>query len=408
MLTESFILKRAHKKLEDLSHQQRLPIAVVMPDGIEHRLSASPVVRIHIRNMKALGALTSPSLDSLAEAYIEGWIDLNGEIDHIITQAVNLAQTGLAPESKLARLLPKGKHSKKADKASIQYHYDVSNQFYAHWLDPAMVYSCAYFEHGNETLEIAQQKKIDHILKKIRLAPGERLLDIGCGWGALSLRAAEKFGARVVGITLSTQQYELATARVKAANLTDRIELRIQDYRDITETFDKVTSVGMFEHVGLQNLRQYFTIVRDRLKPGGLAMNHGITTTDVDNRDTPFGGGAFIDRYVFPNGELPHISTVLREIERAGLETLDVENLRRHYALTSKEWSRRFEAASDQLKKLVPERTWRIWRVYLPGVAWAFTDNWISLNQILVCHAGAEGTSPKLNPTPMNRRYIYD
>lgn len=403
MLTDSFILNRAHKKLGALAQSHTLPISVRLPDGREHAFSPNPSVKIHVHHSKALAALMSPSLDTLAESYIEGWIDLEGDITDIVNQAVNLSKLELAPPSKLARLLPQSRHSKKDDQKSIAYHYDVSNEFYAQWLDPAMVYSCAYYENGDESLELAQQKKIDHILTKIMLKPGEHLLDIGCGWGALAIRAAQQFGANVVGITLSKEQLALAQERVRRAGLSRQIELRLQDYRDVTEVFDKVTSVGMFEHVGLTNLKAYFGIVHDRLKPGGLAMNHGITTTDVDNRDTPFGGGTFIDKYVFPNGELPHISTVLREIERAGLETLDVENLRRHYARTALEWSNRFEAAGKHLKKMVSERTWRIWRVYLPGVSWAFHDNWISLNQVLVCRAGPDG----LNPAPMSRGYMY-
>jgi cyclopropane-fatty-acyl-phospholipid synthase len=420
MLTDAFILKRANKKLAQLAQhaqraqsaqsklspqQQFLAISIAMPDGTLHQLGPNPQVHLAIHHIKALGALTAPSLDSLAQAYIEGWLDIEGDISQVIRQAVNLSQTELAPSANIARMVPKSIHTKKADQASIQYHYDVSNDFYAQWLDPAMVYSCAYFENGNETLEEAQQKKIDHILKKIQLRPGETLLDIGCGWGALALRAAQGFGARVVGITLSKQQHALATERVMAAGLSGQIDIRLQDYRDITETFDKITSVGMFEHVGLKNLAQYFQVVHDRLKPGGLAMNHGVTSTDIENRETPFGGGAFIDQYVFPNGELPHIGTVLKEIEAAGLETLDVENLRRHYTMTSQEWSRRFELALPKLCELVPQRTLRIWRVYLPGVAWAFQDNWISLNQILSCHAGRQVS---LNPTPMNRRYMYE
>ena len=404
MIPESFVLNRAHKKLEELAQQQQIPLSVALPDGRQYDLSSAPKVQLRIRDTKALAALSAPSLDSLAEAYIEGWVDLDGDVQDIVDQAVALANSSKSSSPGLLRLLPRANHTKKADKAAIEYHYDVSNDFYAHWLDPNMVYSCAYFEQGDEDLETAQIKKIDHILKKIQLKAGETLLDIGCGWGALSIRAASTFGARVVGITLSTQQYELAKERVAAQGLSDRIDIRLQDYRDVTETFDKVTSVGMFEHVGLKNLKHYFSIVQRCLKPGGLAMNHGITTSSVDNRETPFGGGAFIDKYVFPSGELPHISTVLREIELAGLETLDVENLRRHYALTCQEWSRRFEASAEELRGLVSERVWRIWRVYLPGVAWAFRDNWISLNQILVCHAGPIG----LNPTPMSRRYIYD
>ncbi len=407
MLPQKLILSRANKKLQDLSLRSNIPLSILMPDGNRHELGNRANVTIHVKDIKALQSLANPGLDTLAKAYIEGWLDVEGSIQDIVDHAVSLSKAAIKPNGanqELARLTPKGRHSKKEDAQSIQYHYDVSNEFYSHWLGPTMVYSCAYFEDGNETLEEAQIKKIDHILKKIMVKPGERLLDIGCGWGALAIRAAQQFGAKVVGITLSKQQFELASDRVRQAGLQNEIEIRLQDYRNVTEVFDKVTSVGMFEHVGLKNLKPYFSIIKSRLKPGGLAMNHGITSTDIHNGETPLGGGAFIDQYVFPNGELPHISTVLREIEAAGLETLDVENLRRHYAQTATEWSNRFEQSIELLATLVPEKTLRIWRVYLPGVAWAFRENWISLNQVLVCHAGPQN----LNPTPLNRRYIYD
>ncbi|MCB2038854.1 MAG: class I SAM-dependent methyltransferase, partial [Ottowia sp.] len=243
-------------------------------------------------------------------------------------------------------------HSKQSDREAIQYHYDVSNEFYAQWLDPAMVYSCAYFETGQETLAEAQTRKIDHILTKLRLKPGQTLLDIGCGWGALVLRAAEKFGARCVGITLSQNQHDLAVERVRAAGLQDRIEIRLQDYRDVKGPFDRISSVGMFEHVGLKNLPGYFRIVHDLLAPGGWALNHGITSTDPDNAETSYGGGRFIDRYVFPQGELPHIGTVLTTMQQGGLEAVDVEGLRRHYARTLSFWSEAFEAHTAQIKPL--------------------------------------------------------
>ena len=222
-----------------------------------------------------------------------------------------------------------------------------------------MVYSCAYFERGDETLAEAQQKKIDHILTKLRVQPGQRLLDIGCGWGALVLRAAERFGARCVGITLSQNQFDLATERVRAAGLQGRVEIRLQDYREVHEQFDRISSVGMFEHVGLKNLRAYFQQIHDLLTPDGWALNHGITSSDAQNGETRHGGGRFIDRYVFPNGELPHIGTVLTTMQEGGLEALDAENLRRHYVRTLRCWSDAFETKSAHLKTLVDDKTWR-------------------------------------------------
>ena len=263
-----------------------------------------------------------------------------------------------------------------------------------------MVYSCAYFRDPHDSLETAQEAKLDHILGKIRLAPGQRLLDIGCGWGALAIRAASRYGAQVLGITLSRDQYDLASARVAAAGLEAQVEIRLLDYRDVDGRFDRVTSVGMFEHVGLRNLRAYFTKIRNLLADDGICMNHGITSTDPDSAESPLGGGEFIDRYVFPHGELPHLSLVLKEMAAAGLEALDVENLRRHYALTTQHWSRRFEQHADQLRALAGEKRFRIWRAYLAGCSYGFQQHWISLHQVLAVKAGR-------NFMPLTRDYMY-
>jgi cyclopropane-fatty-acyl-phospholipid synthase len=293
-------------------------------------------------------------------------------------------------------------HTRAQDRTAIQYHYDVSNDFYAEWLDPAMVYSCAYFAQGDETLAEAQTRKIDHILTKLRLQPGHTLLDIGCGWGALVLRAAQAFGARCVGITLSQNQFDEATARVRAAGLADRVEIRLQDYRDVEGPFDRISSVGMFEHVGLKNLASYFRIIHDLLAPDGWALNHGITTTDPQNGETRHGGGRFIDRYVFPQGELPHIGTVLTTLQEGGLEAFDIESLRRHYARTLQCWSDAFEARSKRLQQLVPDRTWRIWRMYLVGSQSAFEHDELSLFQVLCRRSGQLADT-----LPWSRRWVY-
>jgi cyclopropane-fatty-acyl-phospholipid synthase len=243
-------------------------------------------------------------------------------------------------------------------------------------------------------------QKIDHILTKLRVRPGDRLLDIGCGWGALILRAAEKFGARALGVTQSQNQYELARERIAAASLAGRCEVRIEDYRDVTGTFDRITSVGMFEHVGLRNLRGYFTKVHELLADNGATLNHGITSTDPDSGETPWGGGDFMERYVFPHGEVPHISLALKEMCAAGLEPMDVENLRRHYATTLTHWTERFEAAGERLKAIAGEKRWRIWRLYLAGCAHGFANNWMALHQVLAIKAGAD-------VLPLTRDYMY-
>ncbi|MFN4003810.1 MAG: class I SAM-dependent methyltransferase [Hylemonella sp.] len=362
-----------------------------------------PKVVIRVRKAAAVPLLLSPSLDSLGEAYVEGLIDVEGSVDDILEMAHALAEAGAAKgESRLARIARHFTHTKKSDQEAIQYHYDVSNEFYQAWLDPRMVYSCAYFENGDETLEQAQLKKIDHILTKVQLQPGQRLLDIGCGWGALVMRAAEKYGARCVGITLSQRQFELASERVRAAGLQDRVEIRLQDYRDVQGQFDRITSVGMFEHVGLDYLVPYFARIRELLTDDGWVLNHGITSTDPNDGETRHGGGRFIDRYVFPQGELPHISTVLKTMQEGGLEALDVESLRRHYARTTALWSQAFEAQGERLQQMVDQKHWRIWRVYLAGCAWAFDHDEISIYQVLCRKAGrlAHGL-------PWSRRWMY-
>lgn len=391
-----------------LRSQANLPVLVqwgehpVPGSGLQLGDFDEPRVVIRLCKAAAVPRLLSPGLDSLGEAYVEGLIDVEGRVADILDVAHRLAEAGSRTESRLTRIARHFKHSRKSDQAAIRYHYDVSNAFYQAWLDPRMVYSCAYFENGDETLEQAQLKKIDHILTKVQLRPGQRLLDIGCGWGALVIHAAQAYGARCLGITLSQRQFELADERVRAAGLQDRVEIRLQDYRDVQGSFDRITSVGMFEHVGLDHLPAYFARIRELLTDEGWALNHGITSTDAHDGETRYGGGRFIDRYVFPQGELPHIGTVLRALQEGGLEALDVESLRRHYARTTALWSQAFEAAGDRLRSLVDERRWRIWRVYLAGCQWAFEHDEISLYQVLCRKSGRPA-----HGLPWSRRWMY-
>jgi cyclopropane-fatty-acyl-phospholipid synthase len=247
------------------------------------------------------------------------------------------------------------------------------------------VYSCAYFENGNEDLASAQLKRIDHILRKIQVQPGQKLLDIGCGWGALVLHAAQKFGAQCVGVTPSQNQFDLATERVKAAGLSDKIEIRLQDYRDVQGQFDCITSVGMFEHVGQENLEEYQKI-RNLLADDGIVINHGITTTHPDNSPRAIGARSFIGRYVFPSGDLPpHLSLLARATQKVGLETLDIENLRPHYVRTLELWGENFEAGTDEVRKYIDDERFRLWGLYLACLAHAFAVDDLSLHQ-MVCY----------------------
>ena len=385
-----------------------LPLRVELWNGEHVDLSADPPrVTIRVPKPSSLRYLLSPTLYNLGRTYVEGALEIRGRAADMIRIGSELAAAKGKPDrrSSLFGALPLrllSPHTRQKDAEAIRYHYDVSNDFYAAWLDPNMVYSCAYFEEGSEDLATAQVRKIDHILRKIDVRPGQSLLDIGCGWGALAIRAAQHFGARCVGITLSENQAALARERVAQAGLDKQVEIRLQDYRDVEGQFDRITSVGMFEHVGVQHLPEYFAKIDSLLAPGGVVMNHGITTTDVDGRSTPYGGGEFIDQYVFPHGELAHLSAVVKAMQQGGLEVRDVENLRRHYARTCALWTENFESRFDAIGQLTDARRQRIWHVYLAGCAYAFAHDWISLYQIVGTKAGEEPAQ-----IPWSRRYMY-
>ena len=380
-----------------------LPLRLELWNGQRYDFGQQAKVTVKVPQASSLSYLLEPSLYNLGRAYVEGKIDVEGHVHEIIGVASTLARETPRPQGRLARAVRSFQHTKEKDEEAIRYHYDVSNAFYAKWLDQNMVYSCAYFENGDEDLGTAQLKKIDHILTKIRLRPGQTLLDIGCGWGALAIRAAQKFGARVIGITLSQNQLELARERVRRAGLQERVEIRLQDYRDIGGSFDRITSVGMFEHVGAENLPLYFSRMHDLLADDGLAMNHGITSTDPNDGETAYGAGEFIEKYVFPHGELHHVGTVLKTMQQGGLEALDVENLRRHYERTCGMWADNFEANAQEIRKLVDDKHFRIWRVYLAGCSYGFQQDWISLYQIVCCKSGRPASV-----LPRSRHYMYE
>lgn len=400
--------KQLMRFVEDLRQKQPMPLRITLWNGSSTALSDAPRVELKLRQAGAAKYLLNPSLDRLGEAFVEGLVDVDGDIRDVIAVAEGLAQHG-DTERGLGRLPGwLSRHTRKSDRKAIEYHYDVSNEFYSLWLDPQMLYSCAYFPQGDEDLATAQTLKLEHICRKLMISPGQTLLDIGCGWGALAIHAARHHGARVVGVTLSTNQYELARERVRQAGLEDRVEIRLQDYRDIPgdAVFDRISSVGMFEHVGLKNLRGYFGIVHKLLKPGGIALNHGITSSDSDSRSVGLGAGDFIDRYVFPDGELPHVSLAIRELSAAGLELTDAESLRRHYARTLGFWSDGFEKQLPRLTELAGERRARIWRVYLAGCAHGFRNGWMNIYQLQAIRP-KYGSNGAESPLPMSRDYLY-
>lgn len=398
-----FAQHRLDTWISSIRSEIALPLRIELWNGQAIDFSSdTPRVTIRLPSPSAARYLLTPSLSNLGAAYVEGDIEVRGAARDMIAVVNALARTTLTAQGKFAGIVRYLQHDKRADAAAIRYHYDVSNDFYAHFLDPDLVYSCAYFEHGDETLASAQSKKIDHILKKIHLQPGQRLLDIGCGWGALLLRAAQRYQARCVGVTLSENQCALARERVARAGLQHQVEIRLQDYRDVTGQFDCITSVGMFEHVGVQHLPAYFLAINRLLTEDGVALNHGITSTDPDNREMPYGAGEFISRYVFPQGELAHLGHVLKAMQQGALEVIDVENLRRHYARTCALWLDNFEANQMPIRQLAGDKRFRIWHVYLAGSSYAFDQDSISLYQIVCGKAGRRAQA-----LPWSRNYMY-
>lgn len=384
------------------------PLDVILPDDSRISFGLMPRVVLKVNDEETLAAMANPTLASLGEAFVEGRIDVHGEMQHVMAIAEKLASAGGSPVS--ARTAAAfTRHSPKEDRAAIGYHYDVGNDFYRLWLDEGMIYSCAYFPRGDETIDVAQIAKLDHICRKLRLAPGERLLDIGCGWGGLVLHAVRQYGVRATGITLSENQHALASERVAQAGLSDRAEILLLDYREVvdrfgTGAFDKVSSIGMFEHVGIRNLPHYFDVAQRALRERGLFLNHGITSADPENRAIGSGVGDFIEKYVFPHGELPHLHVAVREMSARGFEVFDVESLRPHYAKTLEHWSRRLEARLGEAARVVDARRLRIWRAYLAGCAYGFQQGWMNIYQLLA----SKQTSPGLTEFPLSRRWIYD
>ena len=375
----------------------QLPLRLRLWDGHEFSFGPTPSVTIVVKDPALVAEFTHPSLDLLGSAFVEGRLELEGSISEVIRVCDELSQALVEEEDTTPSRIH---HDKATDAASISYHYDLSNDFYQLWLDRDMAYSCGYFETGEESLDEAQQAKFRLLCRTLRLKPGEYLLDVGCGWGGLARFAAREFGVKVFGITLSKEQLKLARERVNAEGLQDKVDLQLLDYRDLPQDgrFDKIVSVGMFEHVGHANLREYCEILSNAVREGGLVMNHGITAKHTDGRPVGRGAGDFIERYVFPNGELPHLSMMTAEISEAGLEVVDVESLRLHYARTLGHWSQRLEDNLDVAAKMVPEQILRIWRLYLAGCAYAFAHGWINIDQILATKPHADGTL-ELPPT---------
>lgn len=407
---------------------EEIPLRLKAWDGTEAGPPDAPL--LEFRSRRALRRmLWSPGQLGLSRAYVAGEIDAPGdifaafsalssagkfaepgpfrrptaaELGTLLRTAVRLGAVGLppAPPPEEARIVRHGLlHSRRRDAAAISHHYDVGNDFYALVLGASMVYSCAVWPEGGpldsggpdalqEGLDAAQEAKLDLVCRKLGLAPGMRVLDVGCGWGSFALHAAARYGVAVVGVTLSSEQANLARKRAAEAGLTDKVEIRVQDYRDIPDgSFDAISSIGMSEHVGREQTPGYAAALFALLRPGGRLLNHAISWNAGPTEADP---ESFIPRYVFPDGEMISLGTMVDALEGAGFEVLDVEALRRHYALTLRAWVQRLEVNWDHAVALTSEGRARVWRLYMASSALGFENGLTGVNQVLVQRPGGE------------------
>ncbi|HJV60687.1 MAG TPA: class I SAM-dependent methyltransferase [Albitalea sp.] len=401
----------------------QVPLAVQLPAG-QRVGAADPRVTLRLNELSPLAKIAAGQVGRVAQDHVEGKVELEGSMRDLMRIAAQMiaddptrGEVDAVPLrwwGDLARhSRSRARHRKKADAEQIEFHYDVSDDFYALWLDPRRVYSCAYFREPDMTLAQAQEAKLDHICRKLMLRPGERFLDIGAGWGGLLLWAAENYGVVAHGITLSKNQHAHVNRLIDDKGLRGRVTMELRDYRDLPEgePWDKIASIGMFEHVGRAQLPTYFGKVYRLLKPGGLLMNHGITAGGTRNDQLGAGMGEFIERYIFPGGELLHMSHVLKVMSEAHLEPLDVENLRPHYAKTLWAWSDGLEAQLARARELTQERVVRAYRLYLAGSAMSFENAWIALYQMLASRPSGDVEEGPVRGAqssyPFNRSHIY-
>ena len=428
------LIRKVELRLRDLP----VPVALHLPTGRQVG-PAGAAVRLSFSNWSSLASLAAGKIGGMAEDFVENRLMLEGRMRELMAVAANLLPgTPASSDTRwwtqlMRRAKSAAAHSSERDAAQIQFHYDVSDDFYALWLDPRRVYSCAYYRDEAMTLAQAQEAKLDLICRKLALKPGERFLDIGAGWGALMLWAAEHYGVDATGITLSKNQHAHVQQLIQSKGLEGRVRMALRDYRNMgagpgtgaatdpgmAPPFDKIASVGMFEHVGHANMTAYFNKVCSLLKPGGMVLNHGITAGGPDHGELGAGMGDFIEKYIFPGGELLHISQVLRDMALGGLEMVDTENLRPHYARTLWAWSDALEAQLDAAQRVLASTTdaarsgkiLRAYRLYLAGSAMSFEQGWISLHQILAVrpagdtHVGVMTGAQSVYP--FNRSYIY-
>lgn len=401
-----------------------LPVGIRAWDGSQAGPPGAPT--LVVRNRRALRRLLwKPGELGLARAWVAGDLDIEGDLYTTLglmagliwerdDDARTLAQALRDPEARAAvrglitlagvplppappreetRSPRRHLHTKRTDRRAISHHYDVGNDFYEIVLGPSMVYSCAYWPTPDSTLEQAQRDKLELVCRKLGLEPGRRLLDVGCGWGSMAIHAAREHGVSVVGVTLSQEQAAYARKRVAGEGLTDKVEIRVQDYRDVRDApYDAVSSIGMAEHVGAEQYLEYAADLYGLLKPGGRLLNHQIARRPQRDEAT-YSVDAFIDSYVFPDGELQPIGITVAQLERAGFEVRDVEAIREHYALTLRQWVARLEAGWERAVQLAGPGRARVWRLYMAASALAFERNRIGVNQVLAVRTPGSGTS---------------
>ncbi len=395
--------------------QTPIPVRLRAWDRSEAGPAGTPVLVIrHRRALRRL--LWQPNELGLARAYVSGEIDVEGDlydalgrlaaliwrapdvggppIRAVAGDLFRLGIVGPQPKRPPEEMVVSGtRHSKRRDRQAVSQHYDVGNDFYRIVLGPSMVYSCGYWTDSSEDygLADAQRDKLDLICRKLDLRPGQRLLDVGCGWGSLALHAARVHGVRVLGITLSTEQADYARKQVAEAGFADQIEIRVQDYRDLDDgPFDAIASVGMAEHVGTGPYGTYAKILYGQLKPGGRLLNHQIAAIHPPAKPP---GRSFIDAYVFPDGELATIGTTVSLLEAAGFEVRDVQALREHYGRTLRAWVSNLEADWSRAVRLTSAGRARVWRLYMAASALAFEQGRIGVNQVLAVRAHRDGRS---------------
>lgn len=400
-----------------------LPVRIRAWDGSEAGPPGGPV--LVVRSRRALRRmLWKPGELGLARAWVSGEIDVEGDLYEALDRlagflwerggeakdAVHYVRdprvrralrelVGIAgpwppppPPAEEVRRRTGPLHTKRRDKEAIRHHYDVGNDFYALVLGPSMVYSCAYWSEGG-TLEQAQRDKLGLICRKLGLKEGDRLLDVGCGWGSMAIHAAREYGARVVGVTLSDEQAAFARKRIADEGLTDRVEIRVQDYRDVTDgPYDAISSIGMAEHVGAVRYREYADDLYALLKPGGRLLNHQISRRPEPD-ESAYRVDEFIDAYVFPDGELAPVGRTTSTLEDAGFEVRDVEAIREHYALTLRQWVANLEAHGAEAARLTSPGRVRVWRLYMAASAVSFERNRIGVNQVLAVKTPQSGAS---------------